>query len=139
MSSAVVTDQKPFSAGNSGIFSVQWIGHSTRMRLNASCGGPSSHSSSSVISTLRMSLPTVAMKTSGIVSPNAPPMLLATQPVGGAGGLEALDLERADLEPADRERVEHDLPAVGPSDRQLPDGGPADRKPPDRDRSQGER
>jgi hypothetical protein len=59
-SSAVVTDQKPGSSGNSSKFSVQWIGHLPRICLKASSGGPSSHSSRSVSSTLLMSRPTVA-------------------------------------------------------------------------------
>ena len=64
-SSAVVTDQKPSSAGRSlKNCSVRWIGHSARMRLKTSCGGPSSHSSSSVSSMLRMSPSTVAIETS---------------------------------------------------------------------------
>src|SRR5436305_2481369 len=48
MSSALVTDQKPCSVGNSVSFEVQCTGHSWRRRLNTSRGGPSSHSSRSV-------------------------------------------------------------------------------------------
>ena len=47
MSSAVVTDQKPASSGYSVTRSVQWTGHSPRICLNTSCGGPSTHSSRS--------------------------------------------------------------------------------------------
>jgi len=67
-SSAVVTDQKPGSSGNSSKLSVQWIGHFSRISLNASCGGPSSHSSGSVSSTLSISLsrPTVAIDASSL-------------------------------------------------------------------------
>ncbi len=41
MSSAIVTDQNPFSSGYSVTRSVQWIGHWPRICLNSSCGGPS--------------------------------------------------------------------------------------------------
>ena len=48
---------------------VQWTGHLARISLNTACGGPSCHSSSSAISTLRMSLSTDAIGTSLIGLP----------------------------------------------------------------------
>src|SRR4051812_33322179 len=47
MSSGRVTDQKPFSCGNSLISEVQCTGQLARSSLNSSCGGPSSHRSRS--------------------------------------------------------------------------------------------
>src|SRR3954454_20575089 len=46
-SSGRVTDQKPFSCGNSLISEVQWTGQLARSSLNRSCGGPSSQRSRS--------------------------------------------------------------------------------------------
>ena len=61
MSSAVVTDQKPASSGNSSKLSVQWIGHSRRICLNDLVRRSVGQSSASVSSTLLMSRPTVAI------------------------------------------------------------------------------
>src|SRR4051812_25768422 len=47
MSSGRVTDQKPFSCGNSVISDVQCTGQLARSSLKSSCGGPSSHRSRS--------------------------------------------------------------------------------------------
>src|SRR3954452_10479603 len=47
MSPAVGSDQKPSSAGYSVMRSDQCTGHSERMRLKSSCGGPSAQRSRS--------------------------------------------------------------------------------------------
>src|SRR4051794_1828106 len=47
MSSGRVTDQNPFSSGNSSISEVQCTGQLARSSLNSSCGGPFSHRSRS--------------------------------------------------------------------------------------------
>src|SRR5947208_2827202 len=64
MSSAVVTDQKPSSSGNSVIPSLQCTGHWPRISRKSSCGGPSSQYSRSPTSTSFSFLPTVAIQTS---------------------------------------------------------------------------
>ncbi len=50
-SSGLVTDQNPASWGNWEICEVQCTGHSERIRLNSSCGGPCSQCSRSPTST----------------------------------------------------------------------------------------
>ena len=82
MSSAVVTDQKPFSSGYSVTRSVQWIGHWLRICLKTSCGGPSAHIAFSAKSTFSRSLETDAIWTSPSSARIGAAIILAGRPGG---------------------------------------------------------
>src|SRR3954452_12181258 len=66
MSPAVVSDQKPSSSGYSVMRSDQCTGHSERMRLKKSCGGPSAPRSRSPPSAPSSSSPFPSMDASSL-------------------------------------------------------------------------
>src|SRR5450755_259633 len=138
MSSAVVTDQKPASSGNSVSRSVQWTGHSARRRANSSCGGPSIHSSRSVTSTCSRSSSDCCPSTPAGASPgrrispgpflvdvislssSSPPrtdtgMLLAGQPAGNDQAGQCRSLASATAATSQREVVTLTLPRSAPN------------------------